>query len=162
MKVPDLFGLELLDASLGSVAGETIAGFPEEAAPHFARGGRQQVILLRFDARQLKHPFALESLVRKGGLQNDICNQIEARVEVLAHDFGVHSKAVVPAIAFNAAAERFNLGGNLLGGTSRSALKKHFGHEQGASIVVRLLRQDAALEYRSEFHEGQPVVFLYE
>ena len=105
-------------------------------------------------------PFALESLRWKSRLQDHIGHQVQSGVEVVAHHFGINSKAVVAAIAFDAPAEGLDFRCNLFGSAGRGALQKHLGHQQSTAIILQALCQHAPFKHSPKFYKRQPVIFF--
>ncbi len=111
-------GLDALDAGLGAERVEAVAGSAEQLAAHGQGGALEQVILLRADAGQLHLALALQRRGGEGRVQEHVGQQVQARGEIRAEDFGVDAEAVVAAVAVDAAADGLDLAGNVLGASA--------------------------------------------
>ena len=152
----------LLDAGLGAERVEAVAALAEQRAAHGQGGALEQVVLLRADAGQLDLALALQRRGGEGRVQQHVGQQVQARGEIAAQDFGVDAEAVVAAVAVNAAADGLDFPGDVLGGTPRGALEQQLAGQLGDAVVVRGFGQHAALEDGAEFDERQAVVLLHQ
>jgi hypothetical protein len=71
---------------------------------------------LRADAGDLHLAFAFQFVGGENRVQQDIGEQVQAGREIAAQHFGVHAKAVVAAVAVDAAADGFDFRGDLFRG----------------------------------------------
>src|SRR4030095_11079986 len=94
--------------------------------------------------------------------QGDVSQQVQSLIEISAQDLGVNSKAVISAIAIEAASKRFDLVGNLFGGARGCAFQNALGEEECQAVIVLVFGQDAALEHHAELNEGGAMVLFEE
>ena len=104
------------DLGFGAHDVQAVAGVAEEGAAHGLGGALEEMVSVGADAGQLDFAFALEGRGREGRVEQDIGDQVQADGEITGQDFGVEAEAVVAAVAVEAAADRFDVQGDLLGG----------------------------------------------
>ena len=155
-------GGNLPDGFLRAERIQPVAGVAEQSAPHRDARALEQIILPGGNARNLHLAFAVQFVGGKRRVQQDIGEQIQPGREIAAQHLRVHAKAVVAAVAVNAAADGFNLRGDLLRAARRRALEQRLGEQLRDAVVRGRFRQHAALERRAKFHERQPVILLHQ
>src|ERR1017187_10312908 len=107
------------------------------------------MIFLRANAGQLNRALPLQRRGRESRVQQNVSHQVESRGEISAENFGVHAKAVIAAVAVDAAAHGLNHLGDVLGGTPLGAFQQELASELGQAIVVRSFSEHAALDRKS-------------
>ena len=103
--------LDALDAGLGAERVQAVAALAEQRAAHGQGGALEQVVLLRADAGQLHFALALQRRGGKGRVQQHVGHQVQPHGKIAAEDLGVHAKAVVAAVAVDAARRRIRFPG---------------------------------------------------
>ena len=155
-------GGNLPDRFLRAERIQPVAGVAEQSAPHRDARALEQIILPGVNAGNLHLAFAVQFVGGKRRVQQDIGEQIQPGREIAAQHLRVHAKAVVAAVAVNAAADGFNLRGDLFRAARRRALEQRLGEQLRDAVVRGRFRQHAALERRAKFHERQPVILLHQ
>src|SRR6266704_33278 len=124
-------GLDCLHAGLGAERVQAVAGVAEKGAAHGPGGALEQFVLLRADTGQLDLAFAFQSGGRKGWVQENVRQQVQPDGEIAAQNLVVDAEAVVSAVAVNAATDRLNFFGNVLGGALAGAFEQQLAGELG-------------------------------
>src|SRR5208283_2119489 len=139
-----------------------VTGGAEQRPAHRQAGAFEQVVFLRVNVGNLHLAFPLQSIGGKYRVQDDVGQQIEARVKIAAQGFQVDAETVVAAVAVNAPADGFDFRGDVPGAAVRGALEQHPAGQLGDAVVVPGLGQHAAPEHGTKFDEGQAMVLLHQ
>jgi hypothetical protein len=154
--------LNVADAGLSAEGIQTVSNIAEERPAHATGGALEELIFLRADAGQLDLPFALQFGSRETWIEHHVSQQIKPESKIAAQDFDIESKAVVPAVAINAAANRFDFFGDALGGTAGGPLEQHPRSQLSNPVIGNPFGQHATLEHGAKFHKGKPMIFFDE
>src|ERR1043166_7021020 len=116
MELRQIRSLQFLEAGFGAESVQAIAGLTEQAAAHGFECALKQMVPLLTEIGQLHLALTLKRLGGKSRAEQYVSQQFQAKIEIAAEDFGVEAVAVIAPVAIDAATNRLDLGGNVLGG----------------------------------------------